>query len=78
MSTSVNIVWLRLLSKLKFVDPTCLCSVVKNQHLITMSEANFTNSIIEGKKKTLTGMRFMTSKQCTVTSYLNSSNNINQ
>lgn len=51
MSTSVNIVWLRLLSKLKFVDPTCLCSVVKNQHLITMSEANFTNSIIEGKKK---------------------------
>lgn len=31
--TSVNIVWLLLLSKLKFVDPTCLCSVINSQNI---------------------------------------------
>jgi len=29
--TRVNIVWLRLLSKLKLVDPICRCSVIKRK-----------------------------------------------
>lgn len=39
--TSVNIVWLLLLSKLKFVEPTCLCSVVSKKKYIMNSETKF-------------------------------------
>jgi len=33
-STSVNIVWLLLLSKLKLLDPTCLCSATRLKKII--------------------------------------------
>lgn len=34
MDTKVNIVWLRLLRRLKLLEPTCLCSAtIKNDNL---------------------------------------------